>query len=83
MLRARCLAFLAGLLTVTLTAAHAQPPLPAGAEFQVNTYTTDQQEDPAVAVDADGDFVVVWHSYMAGDPPRPALPGRRDLRRRF
>ena len=31
-----------------------------GAEFQVNTYTTDFQESPSVAVDADGDFVVVW-----------------------
>ena len=29
-------------------------------EFQVNTYTTDDQRYPAVALDADGDFVVVW-----------------------
>ncbi len=35
---------------------------PAGNEFQVNTYTTNQQARPAVAMDADGDFVVVWHS---------------------
>jgi hypothetical protein len=33
-----------------------------GAEFQVNTYTTDDQWVPSVAVDADGDFVVVWYS---------------------
>ncbi|MCP4660059.1 MAG: DUF11 domain-containing protein, partial [bacterium] len=32
-------------------------------EFQVNTYTTGYQWYPAVAVDADGDFVVVWGSY--------------------
>ncbi len=35
---------------------------PAGGEFQVNTYTTEYQLDPAVAMDADGDFVVVWQS---------------------
>ena len=33
-----------------------------GSEFQVNTYTTDLQMDPSVAMDADGDFVVAWHS---------------------
>ena len=32
-------------------------------EFQVNTYTTSYQYFPAVAADADGDFVVVWESY--------------------
>ncbi len=34
----------------------------AGDQFQVNTYTTDYQSDPAVAADADGNFVVVWSS---------------------
>lgn len=34
-----------------------------GAEFQVNTYTASYQSKPAVAMDSDGDFVVVWHSY--------------------
>jgi hypothetical protein len=33
-----------------------------GAEFQVNTYTSGDQARPAVASDADGDFVVVWLS---------------------
>ncbi len=33
-----------------------------GGEFQVNTYTTDDQARPSVAMDADGDFVVVWIS---------------------
>lgn len=28
----------------------------------MNTYTTRTQEDPSVAVDADGDFVVMWMS---------------------
>ena len=34
-----------------------------GAEFQVNTYTTGHQGGSAVAMDADGDFVVAWESY--------------------
>jgi hypothetical protein len=33
-----------------------------GAEFQVNTFTTDFQLRAAVAMDADGDFVVAWSS---------------------
>ena len=33
-----------------------------GGEFQVNTYTTDNQESPSVASDASGNFVVVWQS---------------------
>ena len=33
-----------------------------GTEFQVNTYTTNTQFLPEVALDSDGDFVVVWHS---------------------
>jgi hypothetical protein len=36
---------------------------PQGAEFQVNTYTTDGQLTPSVTMDADGDFVVVWRSF--------------------
>ncbi|REK08469.1 MAG: hypothetical protein DWQ37_20220 [Planctomycetota bacterium] len=31
-----------------------------GSEFQVNSYTIDSQGRPKVAMDADGDFVVVW-----------------------
>jgi hypothetical protein len=37
------------------------PPQPL-TEFRVNTYTDSDQEDPAVAADADGNFVVVWQS---------------------
>ena len=33
---------------------------PIGAEFQVNTYTTEFQSNPSVAVDSLGDFVVAW-----------------------
>ena len=37
-----------------------------GTEFQVNTYTTNNQSYPAVASDAAGDFVVVWQSDQDG-----------------
>jgi hypothetical protein len=37
---------------------------PQGAEFRVNTYTTSTQEGPAVAMDAIGNFVVVWDSRL-------------------
>ncbi len=43
-------------------ALYAAPSAPAGPEFQVNTFTTDHQTSPAVAMDDDGDFVVVWQS---------------------
>jgi len=33
-----------------------------GGEFQVNTYTTNRQKEPSIAMDGDGDFVVVWES---------------------
>ncbi len=36
---------------------------PVGGEFQVNTYTTDNQFAAGIAMDADGDFVVIWNSY--------------------
>ncbi|MEM8601159.1 MAG: T9SS type A sorting domain-containing protein [Bacteroidota bacterium] len=35
---------------------------PQGSEFQVNSFTTDNQREPSVATDADGDFVVAWQS---------------------
>jgi hypothetical protein len=35
---------------------------PRGVEFQANEYTTDKQEHPQVAADADGSFLVVWES---------------------
>jgi hypothetical protein len=35
---------------------------PLGPEFRVNTFTTGLQEIPIVAVDASGNFVVVWDS---------------------
>lgn len=35
---------------------------PQGAEFRVNTFTRNRQTFPAIAMDASGDFVVVWES---------------------
>ena len=35
-----------------------------GAEFQVNTRTSNRQENPAISMDAEGNFVVVWNSYL-------------------
>jgi hypothetical protein len=41
--------------------------VPQGSEFRVNTHTTGPQMDPAVAMDADGNFVVVWWGEGSGD----------------
>ena len=38
---------------------------PVGGEFQVNTYTFEEQKDPRVCC-AGGSFVVVWESYQDG-----------------
>jgi hypothetical protein len=40
---------------------------PLGPEFQINTYTTGAQRFPAVAIDAGGDFMVVWEGYGPDD----------------
>ncbi len=42
---------------------------PLGTEFQVNTFTSGFQSDPAVCCDTDGDFVVAWSG------PYPGYPG--------
>ncbi len=37
-------------------------------EFRANTFTTDNQSNPVTAMDSDGDFVIIWHSYnQTGD----------------
>jgi hypothetical protein len=33
------------------------------AEFQVNTRTSNNQANPAIAMDVDGNFVIIWSSY--------------------
>jgi len=37
-------------------------PVATGSEFQINTYTTDDQRDPSVTGLSDGGFVVTWES---------------------
>ncbi|MEZ0372261.1 MAG: IPT/TIG domain-containing protein [Candidatus Sericytochromatia bacterium] len=37
---------------------------PQGPEFLVNTYTTNHQRVPDVAMDANGDFVITWGSFI-------------------
>ena len=39
---------------------------PAGAQFQVNSYSTGTQTTPAVAADGSGNFVVAWQSLPGG-----------------
>ncbi|MEQ1762822.1 MAG: peptidoglycan DD-metalloendopeptidase family protein [Pyrinomonadaceae bacterium] len=36
--------------------------IPQGSEFQINTYTTDNQFNPCLSTDANGNFVVAWNS---------------------
>jgi hypothetical protein len=43
--------------------AFAQSPVPVGTEFQVNTQTIYVQNEPSVAMDSNGNFVVTWYSY--------------------
>jgi hypothetical protein len=52
---------------------------PQGSEFQVNTYTTDSQLDPAVAAAGSGSFVVVWSSYgsVGSDGDYDSVQGQR------
>ena len=45
-----------------------------GSEFQVNTTTASDQREAAVAMDADGDFVIVWRSK---DPSSDGIFGQR------
>ena len=41
--------------------------VPIGGEFQVNAYSTGIQTSPAIAVDPEGNFVIVWHGHYQGD----------------
>lgn len=52
---------------------------PAGSEFQVNAYTTDDQRFASLAVGPAGELVVVWASYGSGgnDDSSASIQGRR------
>ena len=60
-LRGKCVLGAWALLLAS-AAASAQAP-PFGGEFQVNTYTTGDQDFPDVAISSDGTFVIAWQSY--------------------
>src|SRR5262245_54612602 len=68
----RCFTFasmLVGLLAqLALPATAATQILAQSSEFQVNGYTSSDQTGPAVAVDANGAFVVVWEQGDGGGP---------------
>lgn len=49
---------------------------PLGAQFQVNTYTTDRQGSPAIAMDSLGNSVIVWGS-MGEDGDAGGIFARR------
>ena len=55
------LLLLLGLLAVSTVTAQ---PVPIGAEFRVNTYTTSNQHYPSVAMNRDGGFVATWASFF-------------------
>ncbi len=58
-------------VAITLVAAMA-----CRADFQVNTRTSNKQENPAIAIDDSGNFVVVWNSYLQ-DGSSNGVFGRR------
>jgi hypothetical protein len=50
---------------------------PRGAEFQVNTYTTNFQDMPQLDVDPAGNFVVAWRSFGQEAPATGGIYARR------
>jgi hypothetical protein len=50
---------------------------PLGPEFRVNTYTTGYQQNPSVAADSAGNFVVAWASGGGYGGPAPDIQGQR------
>lgn len=58
----RLVALTTAALAFLVCPALAQAPVPQGVEFQVNTRTANDQRNPSIATDADGNFVVVWES---------------------
>ena len=50
---------------------------PAGGEFPVNNlYTTNDQSNPSVAMDAEGNFVIAWQNNVAFLPPEYDIRAR-------
>jgi hypothetical protein len=69
--------------TTTPTASPTGGPLPlpapkaAGDDFQVDVYTADTQHGPAVAMEADGDFVLAWNAGGGRDGAFHGVFGQR------
>ncbi len=56
---------------------YAKAGTPLTGEFQVNTYATGSQQNPAVAADSAGNFVIVWGSASVQDGSREGVYMRR------
>ena len=61
---------------LSATAAFAQA-TPHGGQFQVNTFTPNSQQRPAVAFDAQGQLVAVWKSFGEIGDPDSSVQGQR------
>ena len=61
---------------VVTTPVGAQTPLPLGPQALANSVTAGHQDQPAVAMDANGDFIVVWRDELV-DGSGTAIVGRR------
>lgn len=67
----------AGVLAAAATTpASGQTPLPLGSQTLANSVTAGNQEQPAVAMDGNGDYVVVWRDELL-DGSGSAIVGRR------
>jgi hypothetical protein len=60
--RTRCAAIAAGLVLLVVSPLHAAIGDPLGNDFQVNSYSTGAQAEPALSADGTGGFVVAWQS---------------------
>jgi hypothetical protein len=68
---------LAWLVPCAAFAAGIPAPVPIGPAFQANVFTSSSQDEPGVAMEDDGDFVVVWRSEGNQDGYGSGIFGRR------
>ena len=71
-------AVFAGMALGAVPAARAQLS-PLDGQFQVNSYTTNNQYQPAVTADGEGNFLIVWTSFGSGgtDTSNMSIQARR------
>jgi hypothetical protein len=67
----------AGTVMALTLAAPARGQVPAGPHFGVNAHTTNIQQDPVMAADAGGNFVVVWEGFGDQDGSGGGIFARR------